>query len=472
MKRVGKNRLSLILSGIALVAVLASAFAFFYLYPRERRDDYARLARESYDSVFLSMYPISAYQEEDYAYYRGYTLVKAGYQIPGLRVMEAYIDYIYSKNPGISRMYLGIIPESAQDGVRLSRIVSRYPGISFEILPAHPSMEYWQTLTQPQYTDRLTFYENIVRELTSLPNVSVYLFGAQAWLSANPLNYSSEFETNQEVSLRLMLNTDSDHGYRLSEKTAGDSLDLLMELTSSYRQSPPSYPDLTGYHMVFLGDSIIGNATDSTSIPSVVSALTGAAVYNLGYGGNSASLGERTAISLPDQIELLSSGEYASLPADAPILEELERFLQEKPDSASLIFVLNYGLNDYFNGYAVAGADPLDISTYEGALRASVLSIRERFPGARIMLCTPSFVSYFHFGKDACSPQGGALTDYADAVLRLGEEQSVSVFNSYRDLPITASNYSLYLTDGCHHNEGGRFLFSTHLSERFLSLSP
>lgn len=98
--------------------------------------------------------------------------------------------------------------------------------------------------------------------------------------------------------------------------------------------SPATYPDLSDYDLVFFGDSVMGNYKDFASIPGVIGALTGAKVHNLAVGGSSATRSNGENASFNEVVENLLSTSSLSL-----------------PDDDKLCFVINYGLNDYFEGY-------------------------------------------------------------------------------------------------------------------------
>ena len=133
-------------------------------------------------------------------------------------------------------------------------------------------------------------------------------------------------------------------------------------------------------------------------------------------------------------------------------------------------FVINYGINDYYDGLAVSSEDPYDISTYAGALRTAVQTLREAYNDIPIILQTPIFTTYFSNGTERNSAQGGVLEDYVNAVLTLGEELQVIVLNNYTELGINKDNQANFLLDGCHPNEQGRFLMGTKLIEKLQDL--
>jgi len=222
----------------------------------------------------------------------------------------------------------------------------------------------------------------------------------------------------------------------------------------------------TKFDIVFLGDSIIGNYTDSMSVPEVVKTLTGARVYNCGYGGRSAALGEKDDLSVDMIAQAIVEEDIKGIPADTQVYAGLEAFFEREETDKKLMFVINYGLNDFFNGYPVQGSDAYDHYSYTGALRAGVTALKEAYPEAEVLLMTPNFTVYYDYGEAVQSAKGGTLKEYAEAVISLGEELDVKVLDNFHELPINRDNFEEYLSDGCHLNERGRFLLGSRISEQ------
>lgn len=73
----------------------------------------------------------------------------------------------------------------------------------------------------------------------------------------------------------------------------------------------------------------------------------------------------------------------------------LEAYLNDDHRGRRLCFVINYGLNDYFSGYAVDDPeDPYDTVTYCGALRTGIRSLQEAYPDALILLAAPNYITF------------------------------------------------------------------------------
>lgn len=456
-----KWSLTCILFAAIISVCLVIAFRSRVISEQQQRD-YDQISSTEYDSVFLSMYPIYNYQEEDYAYYRGMTLFKSSYCIPSMSVLKDYMQKIARSGNQITTAYLGIQPEKT-DLRKLRQLFDSYPDITYEIVLPYPSAAYWQSLSQENYDQALTAFCNLLADAPDIPEANFYFFGTQEWLIANPGNYQDYWSVNTDIARTLMANSDTGHGFRVTAENSASLVEDLTTLTHTLRNTSQIYPDLSECCIVFFGDSVIGNYTDSTSIPGVVSGLTGAAVYNCGYGGNSAALAPDIQISLPGITEAFFRKDLSALPKDTQVYAGISSYLESAPSDRRTCFIINYGLNDYFSGYPVASEDPYDITTYSGAIRTAVSLIRQNVPDAQIILCTPTFTSAFRNGTEPHGPKGHVLTDYVNAVLSLSQELQTDVLDNYHDLGITPENEGQYLADQVHPNSDCRFTIGSKL---------
>lgn len=460
MKRKSNKQQKHILVSALLLALAAASLCIVCIRPwrsRLQRLDYQRIADTAYDTVFLSMYPIDTYREEDYAYFRGMTLFKSSYCIPSLSVLKDYMRHIADSGNQVTTAYLGIKPELT-DPERLRELLGRYPDITFEIVLPYPSADYWRALSREDYEQELSAYCNFLTSVPEIQEANFYFFGAREWLIANPGNYVGHWSANEEISQMLMAYSDRDHGALVTAENAAAWAQALTSLTYALRESPQVYPDLSGQCIVFFGDSVIGNYTGSASIPGVVSGLTGAAVYNCGHGGDSATLA-------PATIDAFFREDLSAFPEDSQPYAGTAAYLESRPTDGQPCFVINYGLNDYFSGIPMSSEDPYDTATYCGALRTAVKLIRENAPGARVILCTPNFSSAFQNGTEPHGTDGLVLEDYVDALLSLAEELDTDVLDNYHSLGITPANEGQYLADQVHPNEACRFLIGSNLAQ-------
>lgn len=448
---------------LPVVALVLLAFT----PPSAKREDYKNIDSMAYDCAFLSMYPIETYPEEAFPQYFGWTVFKSSYCIPSVSVIEQYMDRIVKSGNPVSTVYLGIRPDKAKLS-KLQAFISQYPSISFEIILAYPSVDYWAKLSEREYEQALSDYSDYLLAASDIPNAHFFFPGRLQWLIGNPGNYEDTFLVNEAMAETILLESTILGEHFVVPENQSLFLDQLEALTKQARTTAEAFPDLSDHCLVFFGDSIIGNYTDSTSIPEVVSSFTGSEVYNCGYGGNSAAPSPDGSIFLPGIVEAFVQGDLSVLPEEAQVYQGVSAYLSNYPvpsQGHNLCFIINYGINDYFEGNAISSAQaPMDTATYSGAIRTAVNTLQGAFPHAQIILCTPS---YCHYYQDGTAPRGEGnyiLTDYVDAVLSLSEELQVDVLDTHHDLGVNSSNWDQYLyQDQVHPNATYRYLIGKSL---------
>lgn len=454
---------------ISLAAtVITSIVVFFvFLFPKDMRADFKRLSNESYDTVFLSMYPVDNYEEESYTYWRGMDAIVTTHEIPNLFTLKSYLKKATSSGT-LTTVYLGVLPEKL-DASKLAALLLSYPGIRFEVILPYPELDYWLTLSGEECDSLLQTYRDFIPPLLNHEMISPYFFGGAEWLIANPANYEDTFLTNSGISETIMLHSDRDHGFVLTAATQPSptaSIDSLAVLIDQYRTTPAEYADLSDWNIIFLGDSVIGNYTNTTCIPGVTGGLTGANVYNMGYGGgNATELAEENNVSLPDVVNALVEKDLSILPTDFQLYHGMKQYLEDAPEG-QLCVVINYGLNDYFTGAPINTGDAYDIYSFDGALRNAIKTLQEAYPGVHIILDTPNFTALFEYGTMARFEQSYTINDYVDAIIAVADEMNVEVLDNYKELGINEENWGTYLLDGCHPNELGRFLIGQRIAKK------
>ena len=114
----------------------------------------------------------------------------------------------------------------------------------------------------------------------------------------------------------------------------------------------------------------------------------------------------------------------------------------------------------------VTTSDPYDITSFSGALRTSISRLKEAYPNACILLSAPNYTSYHSNGTEIQTEAGGVVTDYVNAVLTIAAENNCLVLNNYTEAGINAENHTVYLSDGCHPNERGRFIVGSLMAQK------
>lgn len=434
--------------------------------------DLHRFSEMNYNGAFFSMYDISCYNEEDFATYRGILAVKAEQPVKTWRNLSRYLSKIFSTQNTITNVYLGLDPvilweKSQRKEEKWVENLSKYlipyftarQDVNFEILLPTYQLDHWTGLSASQLKEELDSYSRLIDDLSGYSNVTVYFLGGEQWLIANPANYLEHGQTNEDVSRKLFLYTFCDGKYQILPENSSIMFERLTSLVEQEREAPTVYPDLSDLCMMFFGDSVLVYNAGSMSIPGVVGSLSGAQVYNYGYGGIS---GSESLSGFPDLNDIIGRflTQDASGPLDNNFVQELTDYIEESHEGKRYCFVLNVGLNDYFNGLPIENPeDAYDAKTYAGALRTGIRSLKDAFPDAIILVMTPTYTT----GQSII--EENVLTDYVDVAVRVAEEMGVYCKNNYFDSGIDAESLTYYLADGIHPNETGSFYLGRQIVE-------
>lgn len=451
------KKTALTAAGICLLLLIIISSGIIYLKKTGlQRSDFRRISTETFDTAFLSMYPIDTYPESDLTYYRGMTVFKADNVLPDFSQIQKYMKRIAKSGNTISTVYLGVRPDmvSVTD---LASLTQNYPSVCFEFILAAPSASYWRSLSDREYTALLSTWQSFLSDAGQLTGARFYFYAAEEWLVTNPALYADDFLLTSDAASFILANSDYLHSYLITADNAEKKGTALELLTDALRDGSFSYPDFSDTAIVFFGDSIFGNYTDGMSVPGVVRGLTGATVYNCGYGGNTASVIPDSPVTLPGIVEDFFAGELSRIPTDVQIYQGFTDYLNNPPIDKKVCYIINYGLNDYLKSCPVSSDDPFDVATYAGAIRTAVACIREHSEASQIILCTPNYSGY---ALNETEDSAVHLSDYADAVLALAEELQVDVVDNFYSLGIDSTNYTEYLPDLIHPNEAGRFMIA------------
>jgi len=447
------------------------------------RNDCERIATADYTSVFFSTFPVDNYTEEDFATYREIYTLKSTYCIPDMETLNQYFTLVSQNGREITSIYLGVRPDivSAED---LLTLVNTWYGVPFEVIISYPSLEYWQSLDEEEYTATMTAYTDFINTLMPYyeddpwiqGNLSLYFYSGTEWLVGNPNNYESDFNVNTGISHSLSMYSDRDHGYALTLDNYEEALENFEELVSASRttatdtadsddDSSNQYPDLSKWDVVFFGDSITA-FEETSSIPGAFGGLTGARTYNCAQGGSSAANFSENTPGLPVVVDTFLTANTELYEEDSLIYKGITDFDKKAKKNRRKCFVINFGMNDFFTGYPVQSEDPYDIYTYKGALRTAIEDLQAAYPDAQIVLMAPNFTSAFGNGLNPQSESGGILLDYVAAMDDLSTTYDIPFYNTYTELKIDSTNHPEYLVDGVHPNEATRYMMAQGLAQK------
>ncbi len=428
--------------------------------------DLAAISQSTYESVALSAFTLDGFDEETYTAYWAKTLYIATDTIKDARTLAWYLAKIAASGNSVSTIYIGVDP-ATMDLDAFFALVAAYPAYTFEIIPAYSPISSWCALTDAALEKKLSAYEALCQGTLSLENAHVY-----GYFAATGIIDDSNFAGGAliaDVASQILLNSTTASDYYLSESRLDLTFSIFKEaILATKAAGEVTYSDLSDLDVVFIGDSVFGNYTDAVSIPGFFSALTGAKVYNCAVGGRSAAKEEAVNQGLVYHIQAFldhtaytySNAENANAAMDA--------FYEAHTADRDLCFIINFGLNDYFDGNAIALEDAYDITSYTGAFRTGIDLLEKAYPDATIILVAPNFTTYFSNGQEINGIYAGTLRDYSDALCAVAEEYGLLSICLLDELPIDADNAFYYLDGICHPNITGRLLVAKLLAAAFV----
>ncbi len=236
--------------------------------------------------------------------------------------------------------------------------------------------------------------------------------------------------------------------------------------------------------IVMFGDSVLGEVRDETAVPAQLEKILGMTTYNAAFGGTCAARIEQerpldytrgmfSLVALTKAVEAADFGAQQSVfmrESNTEYFAEVIDGLEKIDFSGVKIFVIQQGLNDYHAGVPIDDPkDPYNESTFLGALRVAVRSLKRVNPDARIILVTPTFIWYP--GENVTCQEvdygGGLLEDYVNAEILFARETGIEVIDLFHDLfPHEKwEDWERYSRDGMHPNEAGREKIALKLAE-------
>ncbi len=242
---------------------------------------------------------------------------------------------------------------------------------------------------------------------------------------------------------------------------------------------------LFGKTIVNFGDSIFGNKRPPDDVSTSLATITGATVYNLGFGGCRMAP-HPTKWASPFCMHALAhavaTGDYStqlnvSLTGAPAYYEESRTLLASLDFSKVDIVTIAYGTNDFTGEILLDNPDnPKDINTFGGALRYSLEELLGAFPHLHIFVCTPTYRFWMDSENDYAfvtdsdekvnDDTGLKLTDYVAKMKEIAQEYHIKCIDNYYELGINKYNRAYWFpsTDGTHHNKLGGMLIAQHMA--------
>ena len=442
---------------IILLSSLLLSGIFLLTFPFKKTNDLDILSQESYDSIFVSSYSVENYTADAFKTYRGLNTYVCQYSFKTSSELTLYLETALQSNNIINTVYIGLdsyifYDENNTDETETNDVfsdlcdyITQYPDVTFEILlPAH-DMPYWTSKDENELDQILQSYQYAVSCFEPHANAICFFVGDEEWLIHNPANYDAASTPNALISETLLHYTFCDRTKIINMSNSDTILEDFRIMIQKEQHAPSQYPNLSRKTIIFFGDSILGLQNGSYSVPGVINGLTNAHIYNYAIGGTTAYDSDPTTDtdnSFTDQLnKFLNKADFYT--------RDNTQFPYEKVEPQDMVFVINYGFNDYLENFSTAD--------YEQTLRAGIARISAAYPEAQIIIMTPYENIYHNGGIASVNEQGLNVQQYADVVIKIAGDMDITLLDIPSNLDINESNNSFYFDGGCHYNENGRY---------------
>ena len=434
----------------------------------------SEIEKEEVTGLFFSMFPLDSYEEEDFNTYRGIYAAILDKELESGEEMLAFLELALQQKQSLELVYIGLSPDDMQEedlckwDDKLLEIVKANPQIYFHMILEQPSAYELTQMPELEREQLFKWYKELSELFTpegEYQNMVLFAPGTESWLIENPANYLETGEPNKDVASAVLRRFACDYLHILDKNNADSKISSLQKLLEE-NEAYPSIEEAGTY--VFFGDSVIGNYTDSMSIPGVVQGFSKARVINCGYGGLHGARTVDESMSLTSVIDAFLVGEYEHFEDDKPVKKGIATFYEQLSDikEEKLTFFISIGLNDYMSGRPLTGDKEEERFHFEGALTYAVNELRKAYPDSEIILMTPNFISRYECGTELHN--GYMLKDVVDCVLKTSDALDVKCIDVFHKVEINKENQQKYLADMCHPNEQGRFEIGKVVYEHLL----
>jgi lysophospholipase L1-like esterase len=237
---------------------------------------------------------------------------------------------------------------------------------------------------------------------------------------------------------------------------------------------------LMGKKILCLGDSIFG--AKNTEVSEFFKSITKANVYNCALGGTRMAQHEegwdnwsmyRFAYSIANNDWAIQENglTHTNVP---PFAEERLAFIKTLDFNDIDVITINHGTNDWSGSITLDNdSNPLDTTTYMGALRYSIETILTAYPHLKIVVLSPCWRywndSDGNFANDSntrTNTLGEALVSYVSKGKEVAESYQLDWVDLYH-IGFNKFTTSIYFpsTDTTHPNNTGRLAIAKKMSE-------
>lgn len=323
---------------------------------------------------------------------------------------------------------------------------------------------------------------------TSTARIFIYFYAGDVYLGYRMVRFSEI--GNKDYEMATFAGADGIRVYVNSKNVLGSQICISLSLLSAFSPFEMVYhikPDqlnskLKGKIIANFGDSIFGNKRPPNDVSTEIARITGATVYNLGFGGcrmakASANWNPFSMYSLAYAIANNDFSAQDAIDIDAvglPSYFKETRTLLESIDFNDVdIVTISYGTNDFASSVTLDDeSNPLNTNTFAGALRYSLETLWSAYPHLKIFVCTPTYRFWmdennqFLYDSNTHEIGGQLLTQFVEKVFEISKDYQITAIDNYFELGINQYNRSAWFpaTDGTHQNFDGAKLIAQHMS--------
>lgn len=469
---------------IGLILVFAIFFSVFGVSYAEWREEKLKelskatakedLMANSYESIRISLLPTEDFSEGYIALFSGTATKEVDYRFQNLEEMYTFMEEVYPTQMGVYQIYLYLDPIAIAESNlekkvdtqtdyedHLEALFSLYEETRFAcVLPAY-SVQYWED-ADGRVTAKEEELLDFVKRTDEHSNVETFFLGFEEWLINNPGNYVSGTLNNSDIHALLtgLVMRDvflEERKYLVTTETLEEKLELTREVCEKVEGDV--YADLSKLDVVLIGDSILGNYTDSASVAGVIEGFTGANVYICAQGGATAAPTKEFPFNFEDMVRRFLVNSVEDLD-DCTFKSEVEKFHTYAKSKREKVFILNFGINDYYRG--------IDIADFEASYRNGIQSIKEAYPEAEIVVMGANFVTMYNNGEDLFNENTKGLVSYVDVTEKVAKEEGTFYLDNYQYFlemveEKLVEDVDDLLADKTHPNEDGRYLIGQRI---------
>ncbi|MCR4896383.1 MAG: hypothetical protein K5891_06365 [Lachnospiraceae bacterium] len=466
MKKIFASRIfKILLLSTAAFLLLAVILGILRIETGPAAEDLAGLESSEYNGIYVSCAGDVTVSSQWFTDYLGLATYVCQGKADRLKTLLRCLNAAYASDNRITHVFLDLDPafllhekkDPEAAAKRMADLLTPYftahPDVLYQIrIPAHP-LSYWQGLADPEAVTAC--YALAAEYFCAQPNAILYFYGDEDWVLYGEDQFADP-ETGAlqgRLGEKYFLYTFADRQRTVSAAEMAGKCEKILAAAAS----PKTYPDLSGTAVVCIGDSIFGNYTDTASITSIMKSLSGCSAYNCAVGGATAAANGSYGHDLPSLTAMVGRG-------DTSVRQDFADAQADILDGGPLVFVIEFGINDYFNGFAPESSDPADPSTTAGSLRNVITELSSAHPEARILLMVPGYISMFENGyAPSDESRSWVLEDYRKVVRALGNELGCTVLEQQSAEGLTQDSFPYYAEDDVHYNERGRFLMAETL---------